>query len=109
MEVLQLLTEHVDTGAPLRALLFDQDVAAKNFQSGLWDGRPLEFALFDMRVHHELDHRTPTYRRRAAHHAARREWPWFRSRLHAAHMLHAHFSGGYARATTATNGPKCCR
>jgi oligopeptidase A len=54
-EVLQLLTEHVDTGAPLPRALFDKMIAAKNFQSGLWMARQLEFALFDMRVHHELD------------------------------------------------------
>jgi len=54
-EVLQLLTEHVDTGAPLPRALFDKMIAAKNFQSGLWMARQLEFALFDIRVHHELD------------------------------------------------------
>jgi len=54
-EVLQLLTEHVDTGAPLPRALFDKMIAAKNFQSGLWMARQLEIALFDIRVHHELD------------------------------------------------------
>ena len=54
-EVLQLLTAHVDTGAPLPRTLFDKMIAAKNFQSGLWMARQLEFALFDMLVHHELD------------------------------------------------------
>jgi len=30
-------------------------IAARNYQSGMWMARQLEFALFDMRVHHELD------------------------------------------------------
>ena len=54
-EVLQLLTGHVETGAPLPRDLFDKMIAAKNFQSGFWTARQLEFGLFDMRVHHELD------------------------------------------------------
>jgi oligopeptidase A len=54
-EVLQWMTSHVDTGAPLPRALFDKMLAAKNFQSGFWMVRQLEFALFDMRLHHELD------------------------------------------------------
>ena len=54
-DVLQLLTRHVDRGDPLPRPLFDKMIAAKNFQSGLFMARQLEFALFDMRIHHELD------------------------------------------------------
>jgi oligopeptidase A len=54
-EVLQLMTGHVDTGAPVPRNLFDKMIAAKNFQSGFWTARQLEFGMFDMRVHHELD------------------------------------------------------
>jgi oligopeptidase A len=54
-EVLQLMTAHIDTGEPLPRALFDKMIAARNFQSGMWMVRQLEFALFDMRVHHELD------------------------------------------------------
>ncbi|HTT13566.1 MAG TPA: M3 family metallopeptidase [Burkholderiaceae bacterium] len=54
-EVLRLLTRHVDTGESLPRPLFDKMIAARNFQSGLWMARQLEFALFDMLVHHELD------------------------------------------------------
>jgi oligopeptidase A len=54
-DVLQLLTRHVDRGEPLPRALFDKMIAAKNFQSGLFMARQLEFALFDMRIHHELD------------------------------------------------------
>jgi oligopeptidase A len=52
-DVLQRMTAHVDTGAPLPRDLFDKMVAAKNFQSGLGMVRQLEFSLFDMRVHSE--------------------------------------------------------
>lgn len=50
-EVLQMLTAHVDTGAKLPRALFEKMLAAKNFQSGLFTVRQLEFALFDMLVH----------------------------------------------------------
>jgi oligopeptidase A len=52
-DVLQKLTAHVDTGAPLPRALFDKMIAAKNFQSGLQTLRQVEFALFDMLVHSE--------------------------------------------------------
>jgi oligopeptidase A len=54
-DVLQRLTSHVDTGAPLPRDLFDKMVAAKNFQSGLAMLRQIEFGLFDMRIHSEHD------------------------------------------------------
>jgi oligopeptidase A len=54
-DVLQQLTAHVDTGAPLPRALFDKMIAAKNFQSGLQTLRQVEFALIDMRLHAELD------------------------------------------------------
>jgi oligopeptidase A len=52
-DVLQQLTEHVDTGVPLPRTLFDKMLAAKNFQSGMQTLRQVEFALFDMRIHAE--------------------------------------------------------
>jgi oligopeptidase A len=52
-EVLQKLTQHVDSGEPLPRALFDKMLAAKNFQSGLQTLRQVEFALFDMRLHAE--------------------------------------------------------
>jgi oligopeptidase A len=54
-DVLAHMTAHVDTGAPLPRALFDKMVAAKNFQSGMQTVRQLEFALFDMRLHHDFD------------------------------------------------------
>jgi len=52
-DVLQKLTEHVDTGATLPRSLFEKMLAAKNFQSGLQTLRQVEFALFDMLIHSE--------------------------------------------------------
>ncbi len=49
--VLQHMTAHVDTGAPLPRALFDKMLAAKNFQSGMQTLRQIEFALFDMLLH----------------------------------------------------------
>ncbi len=49
--VLQHMTGHVETGAPLPRALFDKMLAAKNFQSGLQTLRQIEFSLFDMLLH----------------------------------------------------------
>ena len=49
--VLQHMTAHVETGAPLPRGLFDKMLAAKNYQSGLQTLRQIEFSLFDMLLH----------------------------------------------------------
>lgn len=54
-EVLQHMTAHVESGAPLPRALFDKMTAAKNFQSGLQTLRQVEFALFDMHLHFDHD------------------------------------------------------
>ena len=54
-EVLQHMSAHVETGQPLPRSLFDKMLAAKNFQSGMQTVRQIEFALFDMRLHHDFD------------------------------------------------------
>jgi oligopeptidase A len=54
-DVLRPMTSHVDTGAPLPRELFDRMLAAKNFQSGMQTVRQLEFALFDLHLHHDHD------------------------------------------------------
>ncbi|HEV8262614.1 MAG TPA: M3 family metallopeptidase [Burkholderiales bacterium] len=54
-DVLKDMTRHVDSGQSLPRALFDKMVAAKNFQSGLQTVRQLEFALFDMHLHHDFD------------------------------------------------------
>ncbi|WP_295917657.1 M3 family metallopeptidase, partial [uncultured Xanthomonas sp.] len=52
---LQVMTAHVDSGEPLPRALFDKMLAAKNYQSGMFTVRQLEFALFDMQLHHSFD------------------------------------------------------
>jgi oligopeptidase A len=54
-DVLRPMTAHVDTGEPLPRALFDKMLAAKNFQSGMQTVRQLEFALFDLHLHHDFD------------------------------------------------------
>jgi oligopeptidase A len=54
-DVLRGMTAHVDTGAPLPRALYDKMLAAKNFHSGMTAVRQLEFALFDMHLHHDFD------------------------------------------------------
>lgn len=50
--VVQALTAHIDTGAPLPRALYDKLLAARNFQSGMQMLRQVEFSLFDMTIHH---------------------------------------------------------
>ena len=50
-ELLETMTAHVDSGAPLPRALFDKALAARRFQSGLWLMRQLEFAFFDLLLH----------------------------------------------------------
>jgi oligopeptidase A len=52
-EVLQRLTAHAETGAPLPRELFERMSAARNFQNGLTLLRHCEYGLFDMRLHLE--------------------------------------------------------
>jgi len=52
-EVLSRLSAHVDDGSPLPRALFDKMVAARHFHGALEMLRQVEYALFDMRIHHE--------------------------------------------------------
>ena len=52
-DVLNHMTQHVETGESLPRELFDKMIAAKNFQGGLYMLRQLELSLFDMRLHSE--------------------------------------------------------
>jgi oligopeptidase A len=54
-EVLQHMTAHVTSGESLPHELFEKMVAARNFQAGMQTMRQIEFALFDMRLHSELE------------------------------------------------------
>jgi oligopeptidase A len=53
-DVLSGMTAHVDTGEPLPRALYDKMIAARNFQSGMQTVRQLEFSMFDLLVHSEL-------------------------------------------------------
>jgi oligopeptidase A len=52
-EVLSRLSAHVDDGSPLPRALFDKIIAARHFHSALEMLRQVQYALFDMRIHHE--------------------------------------------------------
>jgi oligopeptidase A len=49
------MTRHFDTGERMPRAMFEKLLAAKNYQSGMQFVRQLEFAIFDMRLHHEFD------------------------------------------------------
>ena len=52
-QVLQQISRHVDTGAPLPQEKQSQLIATRSFHAGLQTMRQLEFALFDFRLHAE--------------------------------------------------------
>ncbi|CAG4884572.1 oligopeptidase A [Georgfuchsia toluolica] len=54
-DVLQGMTSHSETGAPLPRALYDKMIAAKNFQSGMQTLRQIEFGLFDLLLHSEFE------------------------------------------------------
>jgi oligopeptidase A len=54
-DVAEPMTRHIETGERLPRSLFEKMLAAKNFQSGLHTVRQLEFALFDLQLHHDYD------------------------------------------------------
>ncbi|APA67118.1 M3 family metallopeptidase [Janthinobacterium sp. 1_2014MBL_MicDiv] len=54
-DVLQHMTAHVTTGAPLPRALYDKMLAAKNFQSGMQTLRHVEFSLHDMHLHYDYN------------------------------------------------------
>jgi oligopeptidase A len=59
-EVLKSISAHIDTGASLPDALIEKMLAAKNFQSGLFLVRQLEFGLFDLLIHmHSADQDFP--------------------------------------------------
>ena len=96
-QVLQGMTAHVDSGAPLPRSLYDKMLAARNFQSGMQTARQLEFSLFDMLLHSDFDPQGPqsimdlldTVRREVA---VLIPPPWQRFPNSFSHI----FAGGYA-------------
>jgi oligopeptidase A len=57
--VLEHMSAHADTGAPLPRPLFERMLAARNFQSGMQMLRQLEFSLFDLHLHDDFAARSP--------------------------------------------------
>jgi oligopeptidase A len=54
-EALNLFAGHYETGEPLPEDLYQRLLSTKHFQAGMQMVRQLEFALFDMRIHLELE------------------------------------------------------
>ena len=92
----EAMTAHVDGGEPLPRALFERMVAAKNFQSGMFTVRQLEFALFDMELHHGAapaqDGVQQLLDRVRAEVAVNPPPPWNRFQHQFSHI----FAGGYA-------------
>ncbi len=57
--VLESMTEHVQSGGSIHREIFDKLRAAKNFQIGMQTVRQIEFSMFDMCVHHDYDPDAP--------------------------------------------------
>ncbi len=53
--VLESMTQHVESGSPISREIFEKLRAAKNFQIGMQTVRQIEFAIFDMSLHHDYD------------------------------------------------------
>lgn len=58
-QVIPLISGHYQTGEPLPEAMLDKMLAAKNFQSGLFLVRQLEFALFDFTLHSDYQPQQP--------------------------------------------------
>ncbi len=54
-EVLEKMTDHVETGKPLPRELFEKILAAKNFQNGYMTLRQIVMSLTDWRLHSNFD------------------------------------------------------
>lgn len=56
---LEIISGHYKSGNPLPESLLDKMLAAKNFQSGMFMIRQLEFSLFDFQIHLNFSPREP--------------------------------------------------
>lgn len=97
-EALHLLSEHFQTQEKLPTELLEQLLKSKNFLSGLFLMRQLEFALFDLRLHWKFDPSKGTEQIQAILDQVRKEVtvvpvsPFNRFQHSFAHI----FAGGYA-------------
>ena len=57
---LEIISGHYKSGNPLPESLLDKMLAAKNFQSGMFMIRQLEFSLFDFQIHLNFNPREPS-------------------------------------------------
>lgn len=58
-ESLPMISSHYQTKEPLPKAMFDKLLKTKNFLSGMFLVRQIEFALFDFRIHLEFDEKAP--------------------------------------------------
>ncbi len=54
-EVLPLISAHVETGEPLPQQELERLLGSRTYQAGMASVRQLEFALFDLRIHSEIE------------------------------------------------------
>ncbi len=54
-QVMQDISENINTGEPLPRTEFDKLLASKNFQSAMFLMRQLEYTMFDLRIHENRD------------------------------------------------------
>ena len=94
-DVIESMSAHVETAAPLPRALFDKMLAAKNFQSGMQTLRQIEMALFDMLLHTAHDPALdlmPLLQQVRSEVAVLQPPEWNRT----AHTFSHIFAGGYA-------------
>ncbi len=96
-EALPLISSHFETGEPLPREILDRMLAARNFQTGLFGIRQLEFALFDFTLHQHPVEEDPAYINRVLQEARQRTSvvpvaPFNRFENSFGHI----FAGGYA-------------
>ena len=94
-DVIESMSAHVETAAPLPRALFDKMLAAKNFQSGMQTLRQIEMALFDMLLHTAHDPALdlmPLLQQVRAEVSVLQPPAWSRT----AHTFSHIFAGGYA-------------
>lgn len=95
-DVLAGMSSHQDTGAPLPKELYEKMLAAKNFQSGMWMVRQMEFALFDMEIYSQPDSNWQQILQNVRREVAVIEQPEFNRFAHSfSHIFAGGYSAGY--------------
>lgn len=90
------MSSHQDTGAPLPKELYEKMLAAKNFQSGMWMVRQMEFALFDMEIYSQPDSNWQQILQNVRREVAVIEQPEFNRFAHSfSHIFAGGYSAGY--------------